>query len=132
MIQEDNMKRFLSLALALILIFALAACGKEAAPEPVDYTGTYDVIKIDAGEASADEETMQQLRDLGYEAIMSFAADGTGLMSIAGEENDFTYDAEAGTINMNGADSKMEFNEAGQLLISDGGGTMYLEKRTEE
>jgi len=126
------MKRFLSLALALILIFALAACGKEAAPEPVDYTGTYDIVKIDAGEASADEEAMQQLRDLGYEAILSFAADGTGLMSIAGEENDFTYDAEAGTINMNGADSKMEFNEAGQLLISDGGGTMYLEKRTEE
>ena len=126
------MKRFLSLALALILIFALAACGKEAAPEPVDYTGTYDIVKIDAGEVSADEEAMQQLRDLGYEAIMSFAADGTGLMSIAGEENDFTYDAEAGTINMNGADSKMEFNEAGQLLISDGGGTMYLEKRTEE
>ena len=126
------MKRFLSLALALILIFALAACGKEAAPESVDYTGTYDIVKIDAGEASADEEAMQQLRDLGYEAILSFAADGTGLMSIAGEENDFTYDAEAGTINMNGADSKMEFNEAGQLLISDGGGTMYLEKRTEE
>ena len=126
------MKRFLSLALALILIFALAACGKEAAPEPVDYTGTYDIVNIDAGEASADEEAMQQLRDLGYEAILSFAADGTGLMSIAGEENDFTYDAEAGTINMNGADSKMEFNEEGQLLISDGGGTMYLEKRTEE
>lgn len=126
------MKKLVSIALALILVFALAACGKEAAPEPVDYTGTYDIVKIDAGEASADEEAMQQLRDLGYEAILSFAADGTGLMSIAGEENDFTYDAEAGTINMNGADSKMEFNEAGQLLISDGGGTMYLEKRTEE
>lgn len=126
------MKKLVSIALALILVLALAACGKEAASEPVDYTGTYDIVKIDAGEASADEEAMQQLRDLGYEAILSFAADGTGLMSIAGEENDFTYDAEAGTINMNGADSKMEFNEDGQLLISDGGGTMYLEKRTEE
>lgn len=126
------MKKLVSIALVLILVFTLAACTKEAAPEPVDYTGTYDIVKIDAGEASADEEAMQQLRDLGYEAILSFAADGTGLMSIAGEENDFTYDAEAGTINMNGADSKMEFNEAGQLLISDDGGTMYLEKRTEE
>ena len=129
------MKRFLSLVLALILIFTLAACTKEAAPEPVDYTGTYDIVKIDAGEASADEEAMQQLRDLGYEAILSFAADGTGLMSIAGEENDFTYDAEAGTINNFLEEEivdKMEFNEEGQLLISDGGGTMYLEKRTEE
>ena len=126
------MKRFVSIVLALALVFALAACTKEAAPEPMDYTGTYDVIKIEAGEASADEAALQQLRDLGYEAILSFAEDGTGLMSIAGEENDFTYDAEAGTINMNGADSKMEFNEEGQLLISDDGGTMYLEKRTEE
>ena len=126
------MKRFLSLALALILIFALAACGKEAAPEPVDYTGTYDVIKIDAGEASADEEAMQQLRDLGYEAILSFAADGTGLMSIAGEENDFTYDAATGMIDMGGSKSIMKFNDDGQLVVGDGGGTMYLEKRTEE
>ena len=126
------MKRFLSLALALILIFTLAACTKEAAPEPVDYTGTYDVIKIDAGEASADEETMQQLRDLGYEAIMSFAADGTGLMSIAGEENDFTYDAATGMIDMGGSKSIMKFNDDGQLVVGDGGGTMYLEKRTEE
>ena len=125
------MKKAFSIFLALAMIFALAACTKEAA-EPVDYTGTYDIIKIEAGEMSASEEDLQTLRDLGYEAVMSFASDGTGLMSVAGQENDFTYDAENATINMGGADSKMEFNEAGQLLISDGGGTMYLEKRTEE
>ena len=125
------MKKAFSIFLALAMIFALAACTKEAA-EPVDYTGTYDIIKIEAGEMSASEEDLQTLRDLGYEAVMSFASDGTGLMSVAGQENDFTYDAEKATINMGGADSKMEFNEAGQLLISDGGGTMYLEKRTEE
>ena len=125
------MKRVLSITLALVLILALAACTKEAA-EPVDYTGTYDVVKIDAGETSASEEDMQSLRDLGYEAIMSFADDGTGLMSIAGQENDFTYDAAAGTIHMNGEDSTMEFNEEGLLVISDDGGTMYLEKRTAE
>ena len=125
------MKKAFSIFLAIAMIFALAACTKEAA-EPVDYTGTYDIIKIEAGEMSASEEDLQTLRDLGYEAVMSFASDGTGLMSVAGQENDFTYDAENATINMGGADSKMEFNEEGQLLISDGGGTMYLEKRTEE
>lgn len=125
------MKRVLSIVLALIMTLALAACTKETA-EPVDYTGTYDIIKIEAGEMSASEEDLQALQDLGYEAVMSFASDGTGLMSVAGQENDFTYDAENATINMGGADSKMEFNEEGQLVIYDDGGTMYLEKRTQE
>ncbi len=125
------MKKIFSIFLALAMILALAACTKEAA-EPVDYTGTYDIIKIEAGEMSASEEDLQALQDLGYEAVMSFASDGTGLMSVAGQENDFTYDAENATINMDGADSKMEFNEDGQLVIYDDGGTMYLEKRTQE
>lgn len=125
------MKKIFSIFLALAMILALAACTKEAA-EPVDYTGTYDIIKIEAGEMSASEEDLQALQDLGYEAVMSFASDGTGLMSVAGQENDFTYDAENATINMGGADSKMEFNEEGQLVIYDDGGTMYLEKRTQE
>ena len=125
------MKKAFSIFLALAMIFALAACTKEAA-EPVDYTGTYDIIKIEAGKMSASEEDLQALRDLGYEAVMSFASDGTGLMSVAGQENDFTYDAENATINMGGADSKMEFNEEGQLVVYDDGGTMYLEKRAEE
>lgn len=125
------MKKAFSIFLALAMIFALAACTKEAA-EPVDYTGTYDIIKIEAGEMSASEEDLQALQDLGYEAVMSFASDGTGLMSVAGQENDFTYDAENATINMGGADSRMEFNAEGQLVVYDDGGTMYLEKRAEE
>ena len=124
------MKRVLSILLVLAMIFVLAACSSKS--EPIDYTGTYDVVKIDAGDASATEEDMQELRDLGFEAVMSFASDGTGLMSIAGQESDFTYDAEAGTIHLNGADSKMEFNADGQLLVTDDAGTMYLEKRTDE
>ena len=75
---------------------------------------------------------MQTLRDLGFEAIMSFASDGTGLMSIAGQESDFTYEADTGIIHLNGVDSKMEFNEEGQLLVTDDGGTMHLKKRTDE
>ncbi|MBP5750260.1 MAG: hypothetical protein J6X24_05690 [Firmicutes bacterium] len=124
------MKRVLSILLALAMIFVLAACGAKS--EPVDYTGTYDIIKIEAGEMSATEEDLQMLRDLGFEAVMSFASDGTGLMSVAGQENDFTYDASTGIIHMEGGDSKLEFNEAGQLTVSDDGGTMYLEKRAEE
>ena len=124
------MKKYISILLILALTLALTACSSKS--EPVDYTGTYDVVRIDAGEMTASEEDLQALRDLGYEAVMSFASDGTGLMSVAGQENDFTYDAENATINMGGADSKMEFNEDGQLVVYDDGGTMYLEKRAEE
>ena len=128
------MKKAISIFLAFAMIFALAACTKEAAApvDPVDYTGTYDIIKIDAGEMSASEDDLKTLRDLGFEAVMMFASDGTGLMSVAGKENDFTYDIEKAIINMGGADSQMEFNEEGQLVVFDDGGTMYLEKRAEE
>ena len=51
------MKKIFSIFLALAMILALAACTKEAA-EPVDYTGTYDIIKIEAGEMSASEEDL--------------------------------------------------------------------------
>ena len=127
------MKKVLCIALALALILAMAACTKQVeAAEPVDYSGTYDIIKIDAGEASASEEDMQTLRELGYEAIMSFADDGTGMMSIANQESDFTYDAEAGTVNMNGGEATMAFDEDGLLVITDEDGAMYLEKRAAE
>ena len=125
------MKRVLSILLVLAMILALAACAKQEA-EPVDYSGTYDVIRIDAGSDSVSEEALQSLREQGFEAVMSFASDGTGLMSIIGQENDFTYDAAAGTMSMNGGESKLWFNEDGQLIVEDESGTMYLEKRTEE
>ncbi len=124
------MKKYISILLILALTLALTACSSKS--EPVDYTGTYDVVRIDAGEMTASEEDLQALRDLGYEAVMSFADDGTGLMSIAGQENDFTYDAATGKIDVDGAISLLKFNEDGQLLVYDDQGTMYLEKRTEE
>jgi hypothetical protein len=125
------MKKTISILLILVMVLLLAACSKPA-EEKIDYTGTYDVVLIEAGDQSVSAEELQNLRELGYEAIMSFADDGTGLMSIGGEENDFTYDAEAGTITMNGLESKMEFNEAGQLVILEDGASMTLEKRAEE
>ena len=125
------MKKTISILLVLAMILLLAACSKPA-EEPVDYTGTYDVIRIDAGDNSVSEEELQSLRDLGYESVLSFASDGTGLMSIAGQEADFTYDAATGTITVNGLDSQMAFNEDGQLVITEEGGQMILEKRAEE
>lgn len=125
------MKKTISILLILAMILLLAACSKPA-EEPVDYTGTYDVIRIDAGDNSVSEEELQSLRDLGYESVLSFASDGTGLMSIAGQEADFTYDAATGTITVNGLDSQMAFNEDGQLVITEEGGQMILEKRAEE
>ena len=123
------MKRLVSVLLILALVIALAACSK---PAPVDYSGTYDIIKIEAAEASATEEDMNALRELGLEAVVSFAEDGTGLMSIADQDSEFTYDAEKGTLILGGVESKMEFGEDGMLIITDDSGVMYLQKRADE
>ena len=126
------MKRFISIALAVVLVFALAACSGGSKAEPVDFTGTYDIIRIEAGEESISEEDIALLNDLGYEAILSFADDGTGLMSIAGEETEFTYDNEASTITIYGTTSDLYFNEEGQLVVEDGeASAMYMVKRAE-
>ena len=126
------MKKTISILLVLAMILLLAACSKAPEEPAVDYTGTYDVVRIEAGDNSVSEEDLQALRELGYEAVLSFASDGTGLMSIGGAESDFTYDAASGTITMNGLDSTMEFNEDGQLIITEESAVMILEKRAEE
>ncbi len=124
------MKKIISALLVLTLVFALAACAKKA--ETVDYSGVYDVVRIETDGTTATEEDLQALRDLGFDAVVSFAEDGTGIMSIAENDSEFTYDAAAGIMHVGEGESKMEFNEAGQLVITDDSGVMYLEKRTEE
>ena len=136
------MKRIVSIALILALVFAFTACSKEEPAEldpqpeqmeePVDYTGIYDVIKIEAGEASASEEDLQMLRNSGYELYMRFESDGTGVVCIAHNETPFTYDFEKGVITVSGVESGMEFDENGYLVVLDDGGAMYLKKRIEE
>jgi hypothetical protein len=116
--------------LALAMILVLAACS--AKDETVDYAGTYDIVRIEGAETAVSEEDMQELRGQGYEAMMDFADGGTGLMRIDGDEMDFTYDAGAGTVSLNGVVSTMAFGEDGLLVITEGDSRMYLKKRTED
>ena len=107
--------------------------------EPLDpyaegyvYTGIYDIIRIDAGDKSASETEMQQLRDRGYDAYMSFGEGGTGLMRIAERDRAFTYDIGSGEAYVDGIKVSLTFQENGLLAATDTGGTMYLLKRPEE
>ena len=127
------MKKWWCLFLAVLLASSLAACSAKA-PETteetqtaetgsIDYSGqqtakpnpddtfaaTYQIVRIETvtGEGSADEETMQDIRDRGYRTLLVLQEDGTGVM--------------------NNQTSQMTLYEDGSLVIRDKAGTMYLE-----
>ncbi len=148
------MKKWWCLFLAVLLAFSLAACSAKApeettedpqtaAAEPFDYSGqqtakpnpddtfaaTYQIVRIETvtGEGSADEATMQDIRDRGYRTLLVLQEDGTGVMDLRGELTPFVYDDDSGVITMNDQTSQMTLSEDGSLVIRDKAGTMYLE-----
>ncbi len=149
------MKKWWSLFLAVLLVFSLAACSvgtpgetnteqetsgsgqtidysgvQTAKPNPEDtFAATYQIVRIETvnGEGSADEATMQDIRDRGYRTLLVLQEDGTGVMDLRGELTPFVYDDDSGVITMNDQTSQMTLSEDGSLVIRDKAGTMYLE-----
>ena len=101
-----------------------------AKPDPDDtFAATYLITRIEtvSGEGSADEATMQSIRDRGYRTLLVLQEDGSGVMDLRGELTPFVYDDDSGVITMNGQTSQMTLSEDGSLVIRDKAGTMYLE-----
>ena len=101
-----------------------------AKPNPEDtFAATYVITRIETvnGEGSADEATMQNIRDRGYRTLLVLQEDGTGVMDLRGELTPFVYDDDNGVITMNDQTSQMILYEDGTLIIRDKAGTMYLE-----
>ena len=147
------MKKWWCLILAVLLVCSMAACSAKAPadtteepvkaadapdyssvqtakPNPDDtFAATYQIMRIETvtGEGSADEATMQNIRDRGYRTLLVLQEDGTGVMDLRGELTPFVYDDDSGVITMNDQTSQMILSEDGTLVISDKAGTMYLE-----
>ena len=150
------MKKWWCLFLALLLVCSMTACSAKAPddttddqgsgseqtaqidysnvqtakPNPDDtFAATYQIVRIEtvSGEGSADEATMQDIRDRGYRTLLVLQEDGTGVMDLRGELTPFVYDDDSGVITMNDQTSQMTLSEDGSLVIRDKAGTMYLE-----
>ena len=147
------MKKWWCLILAVLLVCSMTACSAKAPadttedpvqsadapdyssvqtakPNPDDtFAATYQIMRIEtvSGEGSADEATMQNIRDRGYCTLLVLQEDGTGVMDLRGELTPFVYDDDSGVITMNDQTSQMILSEDGTLVISDKAGTMYLE-----
>ena len=147
------MKKWWCLILAVLLVCSMAACSAKAPadttedpvqsadapdyssvqtakPNPDDtFAATYQIMRIEtvSGEGSADEATMQNIRDRGYRTLLVLQEDGTGVMDLRGELTPFVYDDDNGVITMNNQTSQMTLYEDGTLVIQDKAGTMYLE-----
>ncbi len=82
------MKRITALALALILVFALAACGgSSGGAKPGVYKAT---AMVQDGQDVSDQLAM--LESLGMEIDLVLNEDGTGYLDMYGQHLDLTWD----------------------------------------
>ena len=116
------MKKVLKLICVLLIAVTFFGCSKK-----VDVSGKYYLLRIDAENDPVTEETMKELRDLGYEFSLTLNSDGTGEMFAMNEKMELTYDLEKGTAVIDGMEESFRY-ENGQILIEDSGGTLVFAK----
>ena len=82
------MKRITALALALILVFALVACGSSGGAKP----GTYKLTTMVQGDEDMTDQ-VAMMESMGMEISLVLNDDGTGYLDMMGEHMDLTWDA---------------------------------------
>jgi len=101
------MKKLTALLLSLLMLCTLATA------QTADYTGTWYLVSLEASGIAINPA------DLGMEMIVTLNADGTGLISTTGEEDEAaTWTLDDGTLTITADDSPLDFelNADGQLV----------------
>ena len=140
------MKKFLAIALALVLVVSMVACGKKDEPkedvseedvseedvveEDVGPSGDYvlTAMKAQGQEVSLDDYYAAMGED--FEMVMTFNDDGTGtLASAPGVSMDFTW--EGNTYTADGQTAEFELDGDVLTIIGNDGGesTMTFEHK---
>ena len=123
------MKKFLAMTLAIVVICGcLAACGK-ATDKALVGEWHVDLDKMLEGE---DQAVIDMMKEMGYDMVLEFKADGSGKMTITmGDEPDvteFKYEVKNNQIVIDGepADYTIKGNS---LVVTFGGETMPFIKK---
>lgn len=110
------MKRITALALVLVLIFALAACGGKGGAVP----GTYKLTgMMQDGEDLS--EQIAAMEALGMEITLVLKEDGTGYLNMLGEQADLTWDAKSITVE---GDAEPYTVDGDSLTLKEGNTSM--------
>lgn len=117
------MKRFFCIFLAVVMVFALGACGKSSAPATYNDAGYYEIFSMDDGE---DVMSASDFADLDWTVFLQLNEDGTGVLDMDdGDRDEFTW--QDGSITYEGQNTP--YTLAGSMLtldLTDSDGTFVM------
>lgn len=115
------MKRLLSILLCLSLV---SCTGKSDIP---DYSGRYELVRIESANDPISEEEMKEMRELGYDVTLEIYKDGTCTLDSFGKVLSMTYDARKMTMSSGDESSQFRY-EDGLLFIEESDQTLVFSK----
>ncbi len=118
------LKKFISLACVLALLFSLSACGQKEDPNKA-FMGTWTLSAITNNGTDASEDVMDALNKSGltYQLIMN--SDLSGTLDLAGTQSNFTWaanedDTTQALLDAEGNQLTVTLQEDGTLLMNEG------------
>lgn len=118
--------------IAAIVVGVLFATGKIGKKSLRDRIGEYELIEMSDGEETYSEDSLNTLKDFGFDVKLELKKDRKGTIKMSGEdEKDIKYDEEYLYIpNEDDEEEKQEYKyEDGKLTLEDAGVTMVFEKK---
>ena len=120
------MKKFLAIALALVLVVSMVACGKKDAAPSGDYV--LKSMKAQGQEVNLDDYYAMMGSD--FEMVMTFNDDGTGTLATApGVAMDFTWEGNHYTADGETAEFKLDGKTLTIIGSDNGESTMTFEHK---
>ncbi len=120
---KKNAKKLLALAMLLICLLNLAACGSKL--KNSQYLGSW---KGTSAEYSGIEMTVD---DVVGETILTFEADGSCSVSIAGSTQSGSWEETETGVSIDGGSQELTLTD-GKLVMTMDGVTIYFEKQASE
>ena len=106
-------------ALLMSMLVVLTGCGEKVA-------GKYELIEMSSKSETFGKDQIEELKNLGFTYTLELREDGTGVMTIAGENTEFKYDDK--NIIVEGVSTPYTF-ENNKLTVSENDEKMVFEKK---
>ncbi|MBR3153156.1 MAG: hypothetical protein IKF52_06135 [Clostridia bacterium] len=139
------MKNKKGLIIGIIVLVVLAAAGvggyfaynhfkddkdsgssKSSKNDLKEVVGKYDLIEMSEGDETYTESDLETLKTMGLSITMELKDDGTGVMTMYGEDEEFEYDEK--NITVNGVKTEYKYKD-GKLTVEEDDTKMVFEKK---
>ena len=124
MMEVVELKRIIGVVVACLFVFSLVSC---SALKKSEIVGTYELINLDAGGITYNEEQLDEIRSYGKNATLEIRDDDTATLDLFGVKSEMTYKASTGIFVLKGENVKGTYKN-GIFTLKDNSGTMEFRK----